>query len=339
MSRVDLMWLQRLFQPRFDWIQVEVTSSCNASCIYCPRTSYRQTWKNLHLPMGTFRKLAASFKMARLIHLQGWGEPFLNPHFFEMVVAAKDAGCRVGTTTNAGILDQDRIARLVESHIDLVAFSLAGTGAESDEIRKGTRLKKVLETIAALTREKEKRKAAGPEIHVAYMLFRSGLDRLRQLPGLVKGLGVSDVVITTLDMVPSEDLLDETIHPQTEAERAELSSYLESVAADGERQGLKIHYHLAHPERKREVCTENVTRALCVASDGAVTPCVFTNLRVADATYFVGAEKKTYRRMSFGNVNKQSLADIWRSREYKAFRASFRKGPLAEPCQGCPKLR
>ncbi|MEW6668980.1 MAG: radical SAM protein [Thermodesulfobacteriota bacterium] len=339
MSRSDFNILAGLFQPRLDWIQVEVTSHCNAACIYCPRTAYRGSWENRHLSMSTFQSLARSFKMARLIHLQGWGEPFLNPHFFEMAAAAKDAGCRVGTTTNAGILDPDRIARLVESRIDLIAFSLAGTGVESDEIRRGTRLEKVLETIAALTREKERLKAAGPEIHIAYMLFRSGLDRLRQMPGLVKGLGVSDVVITTLDMVACEDLLEEAIHPRTEAEHRELASYLDSVVADGERQGVKIHYHLAHPERSREVCTENVTRALCVASDGAVTPCVFTNLRVEEALYLAGGEKKTYRRLSLGNVNEKPLAEIWRSKDYKAFRASFKKGPLAEPCQGCPKLR
>jgi MoaA/NifB/PqqE/SkfB family radical SAM enzyme len=328
-----------IFQPRFDWIQVEVTSPSNASCIYCPRKSYRQVWENLHLPMSTFRNLIPAFKRTHHVHLQGWGEPFLNPHFFEMVAEAKDAGCRVGTTTNAGVLDGDRIRRLVESRIDLIAFSLAGTGAESDEIRKGTNLEKVLETIVALTREKEKCKAAGPEIHVAYMLFRAGLDRLRQLPGLVKGLGVSDVVITTLDMVPSESLLEEAVHPKTDAEYQELRSYLDSVSAEGEKQELRIHYYLPHPERKREVCTENVTRALCVASDGAVTPCVFTNLRAKDATYFVGNEKKTYRRMSFGTINEKSLVDIWRSKAYKTFRASFKQGPLAEPCEGCPKLR
>jgi MoaA/NifB/PqqE/SkfB family radical SAM enzyme len=289
--------------------------------------------------MESFRNLVPLFKRTRLVHLQGWGEPFLNPRFFDMVDQAKAAGCQVGTTTNATILDGARVGRLVESGVDLIAFSLAGTGPENDRIREGTSLRKVLDGIRALAAEKERRNASRPLIHVAYMLFRSGLDSLRGLPSLVKGLGVSDVVISTLDFASSEELLKEVLHPQSPSEYEEARKVIDSVVAEGEKEGMRFHYHLAYPERKRELCTENVTRALCVSSDGVVSPCVFTNLRMEEAFYRVGGEKKSYQRLSFGNVNEKPLADIWRCKEYKAFRASFRKGPLAGPCQGCPKLR
>jgi len=339
MSRGDRSGFLGLFHPRFDWIQVEVTTHCNASCVYCPRTAYRESWKNRHLSLEGFTNLAPAFKKTRLIHLQGWGEPFLNPHFFEMISMAKAAGCQVGTTTNAVLLNAERIERLVELGVDLVAFSLAGTGRENDEIRKGARLGQVLEAIRALTREKEKRHVIRPAIHVAYMLFRSGLEDIHHLPALVKGLGVSDVVVTTLDFTSDEGLLGEVIRPETMEEYGEVFSVLESVQAEGGRHGLRIHFHLAHPRERRRLCTENVRRALCVSSDGAVTPCVFTNLQIADASYFLHNEKRPYRRMTFGNASEQPLVEIWRGRAYKAFRDSFRKGILAEPCQGCPKLR
>jgi MoaA/NifB/PqqE/SkfB family radical SAM enzyme len=338
-SRGDRSGFLGLFHPRFDWIQVEVTTHCNATCVYCPRTAYRQSWKNRHLSLEGFTNLAPAFRKTRLIHLQGWGEPFLNPHFFEMVSMAKAAGCQVGTTTNAILLNTERIERLVGLGVDLVAFSLAGTGPENDDIRKGTRLDRVLEAIRSLTKEKEVRHATRPVIHVAYMLFRSGLADLHKLPSLVKGLGVSDVVISTLDFTSDEGLLGEVLCPKTMEEYGEVLSALESVQAEGERHGLRIHYHLAHPRERKEVCTENVRRALCISSDGAVTPCVFTNLRIADASFFLRNERRAYRRMTFGNAGERPLAEIWRGRAYKAFRDSFSKGPLAEPCRGCPKLR
>ncbi|NLE77518.1 MAG: radical SAM protein, partial [Chloroflexi bacterium] len=33
-----------LFRPTLDWIQVQVTSVCNADCTYCPRSAYRAVW-------------------------------------------------------------------------------------------------------------------------------------------------------------------------------------------------------------------------------------------------------------------------------------------------------
>lgn len=326
------------FSARFDWIQVEVTTYCNAACIYCPRTTYGRAWQNRHLSMDTFMKLAPAFKKTSHIHLQGWGEPFMNPRFFQMAAIAKAAGCRVGTTTNAILFDREIVSRLVESGIDLVAFSLAGTGEENDRIRKGTSIVRVLEAIRWLSEEKNRRNVQAPLIHVAYMLFKSGLNGLNELLSLVENLGVSNIVISTLDFVASEELLSEVLHAETAAEHERLHSLLRSLAAKGEKQGIGIHYHLTGPEQKRTGCTENAGRALCVSSDGAITPCVYTNLQLADSLYFSRGERRPYRRMAFGNLNEQSLEAIWSQRQYKAFRSSFRKGTLTPHCRACPKL-
>ena len=106
------MFLDRLFPPSYpylDWIQVEISSHCNAGCIYCPRTAYRRNWQNRHLPLEVFRRLSRAFDRAGLVFLQGWGEPFLHPQFFDLLRIAKQAGCMVGTTTNASLLTRESI--------------------------------------------------------------------------------------------------------------------------------------------------------------------------------------------------------------------------------------
>lgn len=335
---MDLRGLIPFFSPPFDWIQVEVTSHCNAACVYCPRTAYATAWQNRHLPMETFIKLAPAFRKSRLVHLQGWGEPFMNPHFFQMLEIAKGAGCQVGTTTNGMLLNGERIARLLDHEIDLVAFSLAGTGEENDRIRKGTRLERVLQVIRALSEEKSRRNVQKPAIHIAYMLLRSGLEGLERLSSLVEGLGVSHIVISTLDFAPSDELVGEVLRPETKAEYERWESLIEKVSQRSQEQGIRFYYHLPFPEQRRTECTENVGRALCVSSDGAVTPCVYTNLELADSFYFTEREGRPYSRMSFGNVNERPLEAIWSEAQYKAFRSSFRKGFLAVHCEGCPKL-
>jgi len=330
--------LLSLFRQTFDWIQVEVTSHCNALCVYCPRTVFKDSWQDRHLSLETFKRLNPVLSRTDLVHLQGWGEPFLNPEFFEIAAFAKKAGCKVGTTTNAMLLNEERIKKVIETGIDILAFSLAGTGERNDTIRKGTSLKKVLKSIDTLSREKEKRQKSAPEIHVAYMLFRSGMGELESLPSRLEGLGVSQVVVSTLDFVPTEELRKEALIPATQEEYEEIRSVLDRLVEAGRKKGLSVHYHLVSPEKRREVCTENIQRALCISSDGAITPCVYTNLRVSGTYYDLQGEKVSYERMVFGNIREKDVKDIWNEKSYRAFRGSFRKGEIAPACQKCPKI-
>ena len=324
--------------PTFDWIQVEITSACNAACIYCPRTVYRDVWEDRHLPLDAFRKLGPVFEKTRHVHLQGWGEPFLHPDFFEMVALAKAAGWWVGTTTNGMLLNRDRIIRTIESGLDIIAFSLAGTGEKNDAIRKGTSLKKVLEAIQALDRAKKEMGRLTPEIHVAYMLFRSGMNELEALPSLLEGLGVSQVVVSTLDFVATDELREEAVIPVTQEEYEKTRPSLDRLVEAGREKGLSVHYHLISPEKRREVCTENVQRALCISADGAVTPCVYRSLRVSGTYYDLQGERVNCERRVFGNIHEKDVKDIWRQESYKAFRRSFREGKIDPACQKCPKI-
>ena len=352
MFALDFKKIFSLFSAGWDWIQLEITSDCNASCIYCPRTLYKDRWANRHLPLETFKKLVPAFSETRHVHLQGWGEPFLHPDFFEMVAIAKGVGCRVGTTTNGMLLNMEKIEKVVESKIDIIAFSLAGTGEENDRIRKGTRLAKVLEAMRTLNEEKERQGVETPAIHVAYMLFQSGIGNLRNLPHLLEGCGVSDVVISFLDFIPCEGLQSEVIATATKAEHEELRSCLEEVKEEGRLHHLHFHHPLESMEERKDECTknvhgctenvhgctENVQRAVCIASDGSVSPCVYTNMQVPGACYMPQGEKRQYERMVFGNIQEKSLRKIWQERGYAAFRNSFQKGELSSHCVRCPKL-
>jgi MoaA/NifB/PqqE/SkfB family radical SAM enzyme len=143
--------------PRTAWIQVEVTTRCNAACIYCPRTAYRDAWHDRSLSPATFRRLLPALKKTRLVHLQGWGEPFLHPDFFTLTAMAKEAGCRVSTTTNGMLLNAEKLLQVVASGLDLIAFSLTGLMERHDRARPGTSFRQVLSAIQTLNRLKARR--------------------------------------------------------------------------------------------------------------------------------------------------------------------------------------
>ena len=109
--------------PQLDWIQVEISSHCNANCIYCPHSAFRANWQNRFLPIEVFQNLIPAFDKTRLIYLQGWGEPFMHPHFFKMLQIAKSADCMVGTTTNGTLLRRETIEKMVCRGLDIIGFS------------------------------------------------------------------------------------------------------------------------------------------------------------------------------------------------------------------------
>jgi len=330
--------LLSLGRPTLDWIQVEVSSHCNAACTYCPRTVYRDRWEDRHLPLASFERLLPAFSKTELVYLQGWGEPFLNPDFFSMAAMAKGAGCRVGTTTNGMLLTPERIEKILETGLDIVAFSLAGTDQRNDAIRRGTRLEVVLKAMESLMEAKERRGSPRPEVHIAYMLLRSGLDELERLPDLLRGSGVAHVVISTLDFVPGPGLQAEALLPATREEFDAIRSRLDAVADQARCHGIGVHYRLGLRGERRPLCTENVQRALCVSAKGMVTPCVYTNLPVAGGEPGCPRGEMTHDALVFGDVNREALLDIWKKEQYKAFRRSFDRGDLAPPCVDCPKL-
>jgi molybdenum cofactor biosynthesis enzyme MoaA len=66
---------------QFDNIQVEVSSRCHGRCSYCPRTMMRAQSQGRDMGMETFGRLFPLMQRLARVHLQGWGEPYLNPDF------------------------------------------------------------------------------------------------------------------------------------------------------------------------------------------------------------------------------------------------------------------
>jgi MoaA/NifB/PqqE/SkfB family radical SAM enzyme len=324
--------------PRTGWIQIEVTSRCNAACTYCPHTAYRENWDTRDLALATFRRLLPALARKRWTYLQGWGEPLLHPDFFTMARLAKEAGCRVGTTTNGMLLDARLAGKLVDAGLDLVAFSLTGLKERNDAVRRGTSYGRVLEAIQALNAAKARAACSKPQVNLAYLLLRSGLPDLKELPRALRGLGIDQVVVSTLDFVPAKEWAAETLHPTGLEEYAELEARLEELALSGEQCGLAIHHQLPRPGEPRLLCPENPQQSFFVSAAGALSPCVFTNLPVSGVTHWVNDQEVPFRTLTFGNIQEEDWGTIWRRRPYINFRRSFYTGRLATPCRHCLKL-
>ena len=335
------MILNRLFPkslPALDWVQIEITSHCNAACIYCPHTHYRRTWRHRHLPKQIVERLIPAFANTTLIYLQGWGEPFLHPEFFDLLRIAKNAGCMVGTTTNATRLNKEQISQLIEEGLDVIGFSLAGIDEKNDSIRQGTSLMQTLDCIEIFHREKSKRGATNPKLHIAHMLFRSGLDDLEKIPSFLARTGVDQTVVSSLSLALNRNLEAESVLAASQEEFRELKHRLRQTKSQAGKLGVDLHFHIVSPQMEFIGCGENINRAVIVGSDGCISPCVFTQIPArGENFYFFRGRKVAQRNLGFGNIEFDSLNNIWNEKAYRQFLHGHQRGQKPEVCRTCLK--
>lgn len=312
----------------FDCIQVEVTSRCPGRCSYCPHTTMKEEWLSRDMDMETFSRLWPIMRRSVRVHLQGWGEPLLNPSFFDMAALARKAGCQVSTTT-CGLHMNEKTARdIVESGIDIIAFSLAGTDADSNASRSGIDFDRVCRAVSTLQAVRRARMGVHLEIHFAYLMLASNMEAVRDLPALMSRLGVHAAVISTLDYLPEPSLAAEAFAPHEKEKLGKAAAVLGETAAEAQRLGLSFHYELPESESAGTRCRENIDRSLYISADGSVSPCVYLNVpaRAADPN-----------RRVFGNVRDEEVLDIWEKEDFRHFREGLACGDPDRPCQACPK--
>ncbi len=323
-------------QPSLDWIQVGITTQCNASCTYCPRSKYRSQWQAEHMDFNLFSRFVSGLKKVDLIFLQGWGEPFLHPRFWDMLALVKKKGFMAGCTSNANLLDTDTLKKLVDQGLDVLALSLAGANAqENDRIRQGTSFRQVTKAIEGLHRIKARQGSDKPGLHLAYMLLRRGLKDLEQLPGLFLDLGIEHVVLSSLSLPLSSKLEKQALLADSPEEYQGLKSKMGALFAGADLEH-KVFVHLFNPFQPAGNCAENVQRALCLSVQGRVTPCVMTQVPVEPgASYWYQGRQYELQQANFGQIQDQHLKKIWHSVEYKR----FRKHLDLEMCSRCTKTR
>jgi MoaA/NifB/PqqE/SkfB family radical SAM enzyme len=343
----------------FEAFQIEVTSRCNLKCVMCPVTVFAERWPQRDMPWETFGRVAEAFWRVKWVYLQGWGEPLLHRRIFDMIARAKSAGCRVGFTTNGTRLTHQTGARLLDLGLDLMAVSIAGARAATHEaIRVGSDFAKLAENLRRFLSLRREAGSAAPKVEIFYLMTPGNLAELPQAVRLAAELGADELVATNLDYV---------ITPGLDALRAysgspparDCRAALEAAAAAARAAGIAFRpYRLQF--REMAVCDLNPLRILFVASDGSVSPCVYTSLAGLPEIprVFEGRPLET-PVVSFGNVNQRSLMEIWESAAYREFRSRFARRvagaglamlgaaagaapdeelPAPEACRTCPKL-
>jgi MoaA/NifB/PqqE/SkfB family radical SAM enzyme len=328
-------------------IYVEPTSRCNLMC----RTCMRNVWDE---PLGdmapaTFARVIdglRAFDRRPTVFFGGIGEPLFHPDMVSMVAQASAAGASVELITNGTLLDEGCARDLIAAGLDMLWVSLDGATPESyTDVRLGASLPVVL---ANLARFRDLCRSSSPRIGIAFVAMKRNLADLPALLRLGKELGaaqfmVSNVLPHTTAMcgevlyaraLSNNDYLAVPDLPQLRLPKMDR----DQLGCDAIRQVLRQEWRVELVRNGRRAMNDRCpfieNGALAVSWEGNVGPCL--PLLHTHIGYLHGCERVS-RRYVIGNVNENSLGELWLEPEHVAFRErvlNFEFSPCTL-CDGC----
>ncbi len=315
-------------------LQLEVTSRCQLKCRFCPNQVLGDDWQPGDFPWELYRdKVAPHFSAVDWVYLQGWGEPLLHPHLWDMFRLAKKQAQRVGFTSNGILLTERNARRLIEEGADLLDVSFSGNTAQTHEaMRCGSRLAHLKRNVRRLADLKAQLSANGPVIVLSYMLTRPGIKELPEFIDTAAEIGANEVVAINLDYTPYP-LQDELrVFTCEDEPPPEYEALLQEAARRANKAGLVFRRYPLAMEQRTLVCDARPLDTVFINYQGDVTPCTYLGLAVqGQIPRLFCSQPHPVEPVSYGNVS-EGLLEVWQSDKARTFKEHFaRRDALSSP--------
>jgi radical SAM protein with 4Fe4S-binding SPASM domain len=285
-------------------VSIEPTTACNLRCPQCPSGLRQFTRPTGNLKKSTNQKILDGLgKNLQFINYYFQGEPFINPHFLDLVKEARKRNIYVLTSTNAHFISKEAADNIIESGINEVVISIDGTTQEAYEnYRVEGELQKVIDGTKHLVQAKKKYSSKLPLVTFQFLVSKQNEHQIEAVKKLGTEIGVDRVNLKTIQIYDYEngnDLIPEN-EKYSRYKKLEDSSYQ-----------LKNKY--------RNSCWR-MWSSCVITWDGRVVPCCF--------------DKDAKHKM--GEMTKSDFKEIWKSDVYYQFRNQvFRDRKQIEICKNC----
>lgn len=305
--------------PNVRKIYLEPNTGCNLKC----RTCIRQVWEDAEAQMSTstFQKfLSALAELPQLerVIFTGFGEPLAHPGIIDMIAAIRSRDLAVTIGSNGLLLDKRICRELIKLKVDRLVISVDGVKPETYAATRGGSLPELLNNIRLLNEIKGEMNSLLPALGIEFVALRNNVAELPDLVKLASKLSSSRVLITNV-LPYTEEMKAEILYGYEP--RAPLSAGSWPIKADAwVMWGILDFPRMSWGAERR--CRFINDRATVVGWDGGVSPCYAL---AHNYSYFtIDGRQKHVQRYLLGNINDQSLAEIWTNADYVRFRNEVR---------------
>jgi len=332
-------------------LYIEPTTKCNLNCKMC----FRHTWFDepfCDLSLEQVRHVINSMPTSvETVFFGGMGEPLFHPDICEMIRTAADTGAEVELLTNGTLLTDTMIRQILDAGLSRLWISIDNLDTEADSTKSDhsghDHAGQVLQNIRRLNQIRQNQ-LSSLSLGITFVAMKSNIHQLANLPYFISKYLVDEVNISNISPV-DESARDEMLYgvlvdmyagpgmgsrlptvrlPFFDMNIPEVAAGIQSLMT---KQNFQLCVNDQPVLRKAGYCKFVQEGMTFVRSDGGVAPCMA--LLHNGYTWFNHIRRKI-TRCTFGNIREQSLAEIWNSDAYRAFRQKFDTFDFA-PCLYC----
>lgn len=288
-------------------LQLEPTTRCNLHCPACP-VSCGLGRETGDMDFNLYQRIVNELHPYLLAMLfWDWGEPFLHPQAYDMIALARKKGIKVMASTNGHLFSQIQHAeKVVQSKLDVLVFSIDGLQQQTyEKFRESGKLHIALEGVSNVLQERKRQASRLPLVNLRFIVNRTNEHELPSVKSFAEALGVD---VLTLRKYHS------------------ISDFVTTVSADqnfipqsGQFQ-LPLRNKDNEIERIRKNSCKNLWNCPTIHWDGTVCSCFMDYSQ----------------QRPLGNVQHESIKEIWRGQKYQRLRKQFKKEwgntPICDSC-------
>lgn len=285
-------------------LSIEPTTSCNLRCPECP-----SGLRSFTRPTGMLNVDHASQWIEELapwltyVNLYFQGEPLLHPQLDQLIAQCQRHGIYSSTSTNAHHLTEAKCQSLIDAGLSRLIVSIDGLTQETyASYRVGGTLSKVMEGTRNMV-DAKRRHGRGPHLVWQFLVVGPNEHELPDLLEAASACGVDEVEIKTAQLDNPRD--GHPLLTQSAAHRRY------------DRDPLTGQWTLRNA--LEDACWR-MWQGAVLTWDGRVVPCCF--------------DKDAHHVM--GQLDQESMAEIWHNEAYAAFRRTLFADRAGIPmCTNC----
>lgn len=305
-------------------ISMNMTGKCNIRCVYCHLT-FADYYSKDELDVYTFSKVSKI--LPELSHLVFFSstEPLMAKHFDSIFDYSSEFENEKYLSTNGILISKSRAKKFIENKLEYLTVSFGGLNKQSFiEAHQVDKLDEVLKNLKYLNNLKKEMNSEFPKVRLVFVTWKENAHELPEAVKLAKELDCKEGVKITFLKAYDDNLIDSIPFKHKQY----VNKYVREAQRLGKELDVKVDFDGGELDESvsESDTAESLTHRKCfepwermhIEADGNVRTCpALANNIVA------------------GNLNENSIEEIWNGEVFQNFRRTTNSDNPPEPCKRC----